>query len=120
MPSSSSGFLPSRRSASTQPSSPIFTPPEIDALLASPDRSTWTGQRDYTLLVLAMQTGLRVSELAGLHRQDVELGVGAHVQCRGKGRKERCTPITRTTAGVVRVWMRTYGGRIDGPLLPSR
>jgi site-specific recombinase XerD len=76
-----------------------LTRPEIDALLASPDRSTWTGQRDYTLLVLAVQTGLRVSELAGLRRQDVELGVGAHVRCHGKGRKERCTPITKTTAG---------------------
>jgi integrase/recombinase XerD len=97
-----------------------LTLPEIDALLASPDRSTWTGQRDYTLLLLAVQTGLRVSELAGLRRQDVELGVGAHVRCRGKGRKERCTPITRTTVGVVQVWMRTQGGRIDDPLLPSR
>ena len=92
---------------------------EIDALLASPDRSTWTGQRDYTLLVLAVQTGLRVSELVGLCRQDVELGVGAHVRCRGKGRKERCTPITKTTAGVLRTWMRTQGTSIDDPLFPS-
>jgi site-specific recombinase XerD len=97
-----------------------LTPPEIDALLASPDRSTWTGQRDYTLLLLAVQTGLRVSELTGLRRQDVELGVGAHVRCLGKGRKERCTPITKTTAGAVRVWMRTQGGRNDESLLPSR
>ena len=79
-----------------------LTLPEIDALLASPDRSTWTGQRDYTLLLLAVQTGLRVSELVRLRRQDVELGVGAHVRCRGKGRKERCTPITKTIAGVLR------------------
>jgi len=92
---------------------------EIDALLASPDRSTWTGQRDYTLLLLAVQTGLRVSELVGLRRQDVELGVGAHVRCRGKGRKERCTPITKTTAGVLRTWMRTQGSSIDDPLFPS-
>ena len=93
---------------------------EIEALLASPDRATFTGLRDYTLLLLTMQTGLRVSELAGLRRQDVELGVGAHVRCRGKGRKERCTPITKTTAEVVRVWMRTHAGTIDGPLFPSR
>jgi len=96
-----------------------LTPPEIDALVASPDRSTWTGQRDHTLLLLAVQTGLRVSELAGLRRQDVELGVGAHVRCRGKGRKERCTPITKTTAGVLRTWMRTQGSSIDDPLFPS-
>jgi site-specific recombinase XerD len=97
-----------------------LTRPEIEALLASPDRSIWTGLRDYTLLFLAVQTGLRVSELAGLRRQDVELGVGAHVRCRGKGRKERCTPITKTTAEVVRVWMRTHPGPLDGPLFPSR
>ena len=97
-----------------------LTPPEIDALLASPDRSTWTGQRDYTLLLWAVQTGLRVSELAGLRRQDVELGVGAHVRCLGKGRKERCTPLTKTTVGIVRLWMRIHAGRIDDPLLPSR
>lgn len=100
-----------------------LTLPEIDALLASPDRSTWTGQRDHTLLLLAVQTGLRVSELAGLRRQDVELGDGAHVRCRGRGREERCTPIARTIVGVVQVWMRTQGGRIDDPLLlsaPSR
>jgi site-specific recombinase XerD len=97
-----------------------LTPLEIDALLAGPDRSTWTGQRDYTLLLLAVQTGLRVSELVGLCRQDVELGVGAHVRCRGKGRKERCTPITKTTAGIVRIWMRTHNGSIDDPLFPSR
>ena len=97
-----------------------LTPLEIDALLASPDCATWTGQRDHTLLLLAVQTGLRVSELVGLRRQDVELGVGAHVRCRGKGRKERCTPITKATASVVRTWMRTHGGSIDDPLFPSR
>src|SRR5262249_28424497 len=97
-----------------------LTRPEIEALLASPDRSTWTGLRDYTLRLLAVQTGLRVSELAGLRRQDVELGVGAHVRCRGKGRKERCTPTTKPPAEVARVWRRTHAAPIDGPLFPSR
>ena len=96
-----------------------LTLPEIDALLASPDRSTWTGQRDYTLLVLAVQTGLRVSELVGLRRQDVELGVGEHIRCRSKVTKERCTPMTKTTAGAVRTWMRKHDGSIDDPLFPS-
>lgn len=94
--------------------------PEIDALLASPDRSTWTGQRDHTLLLVAVQTGLRVSELAGLRRQDVELGTGANVRCYGKGRKERCTPLTKSTVAVLRVWMGAQDGRLDDPLLPSR
>jgi integrase/recombinase XerD len=93
---------------------------EIGALLASPDRSTWTGQRDHLLLLLAVQTGLRVSELAGLRRQDVELGIGANVRCHGKGRKDRCTPLTTSTVAVLRVWMRTQDGQLDSPLLPSR
>ena len=93
---------------------------EIDALLDSPDRSTWTGQRDYTLLLLALQTGLRVSELAGLCRRDVDLGAGANVRCQGKGRKERCTPLTKSVVAVMRMWMRTQDGGPDSPLLPSR
>ena len=59
----------------------------LDALLASPDRSTWIGRRDHALLVVAVQTGLRVSELTGLTYGDVELGTGAHVRCHGKGRR---------------------------------
>jgi integrase/recombinase XerD len=98
----------------------VLAPRRGAADLASPDRSTRTGERDYTLLLIAVQTGLRVSELVGLRRQDVELGVGAHVRCRGKGRKERCTPITKTTAGVLRTWMRTHASSIDDPLFASR
>jgi integrase/recombinase XerD len=94
--------------------------PEIDALLASPDRSTWTGRRDHALLLLAVQTGLRASELASLRRQDLQLGTGAWVRCEGKGRKERCTPLSRTTREVLRVWLRERGGQPDSPLFPSR
>jgi len=70
---------------------------EIDALLAAPDRNTWTGRRDTVLLDVAVQTGLRVSELTGLRVGDVEIGTGAHVRCHGKGRKERCTPLAKET-----------------------
>ena len=81
-----------------------LTEPEIDALLAAPDRSTWTGRRDHALLLLAVQTGLRVSELASLRRQDLQLDAGAWVRCEGKGRKERCTPLTRADqAGAARL-----------------
>lgn len=97
-----------------------LTRPEIDALLASPDRASWTGRRDHAILLLAVQTGLRVSELAGLRCQDVELGTGAHVRCDGKGRKERCTPLTRPTVGVLRVWLRERDGQPTSPLFPSR
>lgn len=78
---------------------------EIDALLAAPDQSTWLGRRDHLMLLVAVQTGLRVSELIGLRVQDCVFGTGAHVRCHGKGRKERCTPITRQTALVLKKWV---------------
>lgn len=93
---------------------------EVDALLAAPDRATWTGRRDHALLDVAVQTGLRVSELTGLCNRDVELGAGAHVRCRGKGRKERSTPLGRDAAAVLRVWMQERGGTADQPLFPTR
>jgi integrase/recombinase XerD len=79
---------------------------EITALLAAPDASTWIGRRDRTLLAVAIQTGLRASELIGLRREDVVLGSGAHVRCEGKGRKQRCTPLGRDTAAVLESWLR--------------
>ena len=79
---------------------------EITALLAAPDRSTWIGRRDHTLLAVMFRTGLRVSELIRLAREDVALGSGAHVRCEGKGRKQRCTPLDRETAAIVEAWLR--------------
>lgn len=97
-----------------------LTRDEIDAVLASPDRSTWIGRRDHALLALAVQTGLRVSELCNLRHDDAHLGTGAHVRCEGKGRKQRCTPLARPTATVLRVWMNELSDDPEGPLFPSR
>jgi integrase/recombinase XerD len=97
----------------------FLTAEEMDALLAAPDRLTRVGRRDHALLAVALQTGLRVSELVGLCRQDVSLGPGASIHCIGKGRKERCTPLTSQTAGVLRVWMRELGGGPTAPLFPG-
>ena len=83
----------------------FLTRPEIEALLAAPDKTTRIGRRDHVLLVLALQTGLRVSELTALRVDDLTFGVGAHVRCRGKGRKERCTPLTASSAALVRTWL---------------
>jgi len=93
---------------------------EIDALVAAPDRSTWIGRRDHALLVTAIQTGLRVSELTALRRRDVVLATGAHVRCHGKGRKDRCTPLTRHTVAVLRTWMAERGGTDEDALFPTR
>ncbi len=92
---------------------------EVDALLAAPDRAAWCGRRDHVLLAVAVQTGLRVSELTGLRNTDVELGVGAHVRCRGKGRKERSTPLSKQTVGLLTAWMRERGGTAEDPLFPT-
>jgi site-specific recombinase XerD len=78
---------------------------ELDALLAAPELETWSGRRDHALLMVAVQTGLRLSELTGLKRQDVMVDTGAHVRCTGKGRKERCTPLTKQTRAVLKNWL---------------
>lgn len=98
----------------------FLTEPEIDALLTAPDRSTWTGRRDHALLVLAIQTGLRVSELTSLTDLDVHLGTAAHVGCRGKGRKQRITPLTQRTTAVLRAWLSERAGCPGDPLFPTR
>jgi len=97
-----------------------LTEAEVDALLAVPDRGTWTGRRDHAMLVLASQTGLRISELTGLTISDVGLGAGAHVHCVGKGRKERATPLTSLTQRVLRAWLAERGGTGSDPLFPTR
>jgi site-specific recombinase XerD len=92
---------------------------EIDALLTAPDRSTWMGQRDHALLLLALQTGLRATEIVNLVRSDLALGVGAHVRCSGKGRKERSTPLRRETVAVLQAWLKARGGDAGDPLFPT-
>jgi len=94
--------------------------PEVQALLAAPDRDTWTGRRDHALLDVAVDTGLRVSELTGLRNCDAELGTGAHLNCTGKGRKRRRTPLRKQTAAVLAVWMKERGGGPGDPLFPTR
>lgn len=93
---------------------------EQEALLAVPDRTTWLGRRDHAIIMLLLQTGLRVSELRGLRCEDVVLTTGAHVRCRGKGRKERCTPLTRETVSTLRAWLKERDGLPAEPVFPSR
>jgi integrase/recombinase XerD len=97
----------------------FLEPSEIDALLQAPDRSTWTGTRDHTLLLTAIQTGLRASELTALSCGDVHLATGAHLSCQGKGRKQRITPLTAVTVSVLSVWLTERAGGPDEPLFPT-
>jgi integrase/recombinase XerD len=98
----------------------FLTEEEIDALLGAPDRSTWTGRRDHALIMLAVQTGLRVSEITALNCGDLHLGAGAHVNCQnGKGRKQRITPLTTETVTTLRNWLDERGGEQSEPLFPT-
>jgi site-specific recombinase XerD len=92
---------------------------EVDAILSCPDQSTWFGRRDHTLLLLAVQTGLRLSELVSLKRDAVTLGHGAHVRCVGKGRKERCTPLTKSAQHRLRAWLKEPRRRGATALFPN-
>src|SRR5436309_2213971 len=97
----------------------FLTKDEVKALLAAPDRSTWTGRRDHALLLTAIQTGLRVSELTGLRCHDARLGAGAHLHCRGKNRKERVVPLIPRTVKALTVWLKERHGLPEDPLFPS-
>ena len=83
----------------------FLNPLEVKALLDAPDRRTWYGRRDYTLMLFTVQTGLRLSEVIGIRRQDLHLGKGAYVYCTGKGRKERCTPLSKPTVAALKMWL---------------
>ena len=109
--------IPSKRFARTLVS--FFSRPEVDALLAAPDCSTWSGRRDHAFMLTAVQTGLRLSEMTGLKREDLILGVGAHVRVIGKGRKERCIPLARSTLNVLKAWLREPQRGDDGVLFPN-
>lgn len=97
-----------------------LNPAETEALLAAPDRLTHTGRRDHALLLLAVRTGLRVSELVNLNRADLHLGAAAHVDCLGKGRKHRSTPLDKQTTAVLNAWLDERGGDPHHPLFPAR
>lgn len=96
-----------------------LTEPEVDALLAACDPATWTGRRDHAIFAVTIQAGLRISELAGLTRQDVTLGIGANVHTVGKGRKERRTPLVPATKAVLQAWLAERPGAPGDPLFPT-
>jgi site-specific recombinase XerD len=93
---------------------------EVNAILAATDRHRWEGRRDHTLIVLAVQTGLRISELLGLNCGDIALGTGAHLRCQGKGRKQRAVPLGSTVEPVLRSWLDERHGRSDEPVFCTR
>ena len=109
--------MPSKRYE--HPDVSFLTRQEVEALLAAPNQTTWSGRRDYALLLVAVQTGLRVSELTGLRCRDVVLSNTAYVQCRGKGRKERSTPLRKEAATVMSRWLRERNGQPEAVAFPN-
>ncbi len=109
--------IPSKRFARTLVS--FLSRPEVDALLAAPDCSTWSGRRDHAFILTAVQTGLRLSEMTGLKREDLIFGAGAQVRVIGKGRKERCIPLAKSTRAVLKTWLREPQRGDGGVLFPS-
>jgi site-specific recombinase XerD len=97
-----------------------LTRPELEAVLKAPDQATWIGRRDYALLLVAIQTGLRVSELIQLRPEQLLLGTGAHVRCHGKGRKERCVPLTRQTGATLKAWIAEQGLGPSDPIFQTQ
>lgn len=97
-----------------------LTGDEAIALIESPDLSRWEGRRDRILLLLGIQTGLRVSELINLNCGDISFGTGANVRCQGKGRRHRAVPLTHDTQAALAVWLTERGGDADDPLFSTR
>ncbi len=93
---------------------------EVDALIAAPDQTRWEGRRDRVLMLLAIQTGLRVSELTSLNCNNITLGTGANVRCEGKGRKQRAVPLTPAVAALLQIWLSERAGHPTDPLFPTR
>jgi site-specific recombinase XerD len=93
---------------------------EMLAVLGQPGE-TWTSQRDHLLLTMLYNTGARVSEIIGVKVGDVVMGEPACVHLRGKGRKQRSTPLWKSTIQEIRVWLKLnpkLGS--DAALLPNR
>ena len=117
---SSSGCWPSPTGGREAQDVCFLSEEEAEAIIGATNRSTWTGRRDHALLVLDLQTGLRVSELTGLVGDDVHLGRGPHVRCHGKGRKDRATPLRAQTVEVMRAWLSELKPSSTSPLFPAQ
>jgi integrase len=92
----------------------------MQAILEAPDRTTESGQRDHVMLTTFYNTGARVSEVITLRVSDLDLDHGASVRIRGKGRKERRTPLWPSTTKLLREWLRHVSPDPEASLFPNR
>lgn len=109
--------IPVKRKPKPQPT--FLTGPQTQALLESIGTDTWTGRRDRAMFTLAVQTGLRLSEITGLRTGNLHLGDGPHVACTGKGRKRRTTPLTAATTATLTTYLQERQDRPGDALFPN-
>ncbi|QIS22045.1 tyrosine-type recombinase/integrase [Nocardia terpenica] len=98
----------------------FLTDEETGALLAAPDPSTWIGRRDRTLLLLAVHTGLRASELVELRRRDAHLDTDPHLCCDDIERGPRAVPLATTVVAALQIWLAERGGADTDPIFCTR
>jgi integrase/recombinase XerD len=97
-----------------------LTREQIAAILAAPDRGTWSGHRDQVLLATTYNTGARVSEITNLRVRDVLLDRNTAVHLHGKGRRQRVIPLWKNTATQLRGWLNRIDSGPDAPVFPNR
>lgn len=96
-----------------------LTREEIDAILAVPDRTQWSGRRDHALLLTMYNSGARVSEMTSLQRNQVHFGASTFLQLHGKGRKERTVPLWPHTSRVLQAWFHELDGKCGSVAFPN-
>jgi site-specific recombinase XerD len=109
--------IPTKRSV--RPLLGYLSREEMAAVLAAPDATTWSGQRDRVLFALMYNTGARVSEAIGLRRTNVTLSPSRTVRIDGKGRKQRVIPLWGSTADCLRKWLSRVSQEPESPLFPN-
>ena len=98
---------------------PYLTREEMEAIIASIDRTRWRGRRDYALLLTLYNTEARVSEISTLQRSQVSIATKNYVQLHGKGRKDRVVPLWPRTAQILKEWFRELGHQDQTAAFPS-
>ena len=98
----------------------FLTREEVDAIVAAPDRSRWSGRRDHAMLATFYNTGARLSEIAGVRVRDVATDRSRAVRVHGKGRKERVVPLWPSTCRIISAWIREIRSADEAPRFPTR
>ena len=92
---------------------------QVQAILAAPDASKWSGKRDRVLLATLYNTGARVSEIIALKPSNIDTNRSMSIKITGKGRKQRVVPIWKSTTKQLKSWLNYLKAESDSPLFPN-